>query len=648
MSEKGTWARVLADSVCPEGIRLTTLLVRLPRIVLAELNTHRKLSRGCASSRAIPVEKRIMAMETDPFVPNAFAANQRGMVAGEALDAESQDEAKADWEGAMHHMSRSARLLASRGVHKQWANRLIEPFSYVEVIITATEWSNFFALRISPHAQPEIREAAEAMKAAMDASTPQPLDPNSHWQRGRWHLPLVDERDFRDVEVAGQVDANTGIPLIVKLSVARCARVSYLTHEGKRDIAADFRLHDQLVSNGHMCYDAATEVLTDGGWVAWPDVTPKHRLYAVDINSQLGHFETPSRLYSAEVDEPLYAVHGQALDLLVTHNHRMVVSQRLSTGWTPFRFETAAAVDGRGRRYLTSSSSVEAAAPPFPSDWEFDQTSLLKLLGFFIGDGSLSSRHRIDFHLKRQRKIDYLTSLNLPLRSGAGHHHAVSLPEARSWFSDNCYDQDGNKQIPAWVLTLSRTDILHVLSGLKNSDGSVKRNTWVYDSCSKQVVDMVQAMLSLIGQTGSLHGRPVPNMANDALIYRVNVTDRISPRVEPHQVGRARTYVEEWQNYCGKVYCATVSTGALLVRRNDKVVISGNSPMEHAAEPFSPNEWRQIRQVQDSIKIRISNKALARRLSTSLEFDGNFRGWTQYRKVIPFEADFGARPKDTP
>lgn len=249
---KGTWARVLADSICPEGIRLTTLLVRLPRIVLAELNTHRMLSRNCASSRAIPVEKRIAALDEDCFIPAAFAANQKGMVAGEQLDAEDQDEAKADWEDAMRHMSRSARLLASRGVHKQWANRLIEPFSYVEDVITATEWSNFFALRISPHAQPEIREAAEAMKAAMDASTPWLIDPNAMRMQNRWHLPLVDERDFRDVEVSHQYNQATGIPLIVGLSVARCARVSYLTHEGKRDIAADLRLYRQLTDNGHL------------------------------------------------------------------------------------------------------------------------------------------------------------------------------------------------------------------------------------------------------------------------------------------------------------------------------------------------------------------------------------------------------------
>jgi hypothetical protein len=51
--------KILADSISPDGVRLTTLEVVMPRIVLAEFNTHRMLSRNSASSRAIPIEKMI-------------------------------------------------------------------------------------------------------------------------------------------------------------------------------------------------------------------------------------------------------------------------------------------------------------------------------------------------------------------------------------------------------------------------------------------------------------------------------------------------------------------------------------------------------------------------------------------------------------
>lgn len=227
---------VLADSIA-KGVRLTTLQITFPRIVLAEFNTHRMLSRNSASSRAIPIERRIADVEADPFVPEAFGRNQRGMQAGAALSDDDMQTARTAWVIAMELAVEQARALSAAGVHKQWANRLIEPFSWHTVIVTATEWSNFFHLRISEHAQPEIRRAAEAMKAAMDASMP------ALRESGEWHLPLTREQDWQTVR-----DPRT----LAKLSVARCARVSYLTHDGRRDPEEDLRLHDQLLANGHL------------------------------------------------------------------------------------------------------------------------------------------------------------------------------------------------------------------------------------------------------------------------------------------------------------------------------------------------------------------------------------------------------------
>lgn len=243
-------AKILADSIA-SGVRLTTLEVTMPRIVLAEFNTHRMLSRNSASSRAIPVEKRIAAVRESPFVPDAFAANKKGMQAGEALDESAQSDAQQAWLWAASKACTAAADLAAVGVHKQWANRLLEPFSWHTVIVTATEWENFFNLRISPEAQPEIRRVAELMKAAMDARTPRVCRP------GDWHLPLVteDEKgngvpdDFEVIVGSVKIDV---FAHLAKLSVARCARVSYLTHDGRRDVAADIALYDRLLKSGHM------------------------------------------------------------------------------------------------------------------------------------------------------------------------------------------------------------------------------------------------------------------------------------------------------------------------------------------------------------------------------------------------------------
>jgi thymidylate synthase ThyX len=231
-------AKVLADSVSPLGVRLTTLEVTVPRIVLAELNTHRVFSRSSASSRAIPVEKRIAMVQEGPFVPSSFGKNQKGMQATEALTDQAAHDAEHAWLSAARAACHWAGELAKVGVHKQLANRLLEPFCWQTCIITATEWSNFWGLRISPFAQPEIAEPARLMKGAMDESRPKRVD------FGEWHLPLTP--DLEDLKRTFSPEQ------VCQISAARCARVSYLTHDGKRDPTADVELYSRLTGPGHM------------------------------------------------------------------------------------------------------------------------------------------------------------------------------------------------------------------------------------------------------------------------------------------------------------------------------------------------------------------------------------------------------------
>lgn len=228
----GFEARIEADSVSPEGVRLTTFVVTFPRMILAEVNTHRMLSRNSASSRAIPVEKRIAQIEADPFVPEQFGKNQKGMQAGESLADEEAEQARRCWLAAAQQAIDHARFLAARGVHKQLANRLLEPFAWHTAVITATDWRNFFALRCHPDAQPEFQRIAYLMLALYQAGTPVPLE------YGQWHLPFVTAEDLAEI--------NTYRSMLV--SVGRCARVSYLTHDGKRDMDADEALATRLIT----------------------------------------------------------------------------------------------------------------------------------------------------------------------------------------------------------------------------------------------------------------------------------------------------------------------------------------------------------------------------------------------------------------
>lgn len=225
-----TEAKIILDSISPEGHRLTTMEVTFHRFVLAEFNTHRMFSRNSASSRAIPVKKQIERIRENPAIPVEFGTNQPGMQAGPPLEGHALETAILDWKAAAAQAVRWAEDLMEQGVHKQVANRLLEPFMWHTVIVTATEWDNFFGLRANPMAQPEIRVAAEMMLDAYKNSTPTRLE------YGEWHTPYIQPEEYEEFN----------LDLRKQVSAARCARVSYLTHDGVRDVDKDLELFARL------------------------------------------------------------------------------------------------------------------------------------------------------------------------------------------------------------------------------------------------------------------------------------------------------------------------------------------------------------------------------------------------------------------
>lgn len=189
-------ATVILDSISPAGHRVTTMEVVMHRFVLAEFNTHRAFSRNSASSRAIPFEKMRERVLYDPADPIAWPAEQKGMQGGEELTERDREEAKYLWHEARLQAVSHANQLHDLGVHKSVINRLLEPFLWHTVIVTATDWDNFFALRCNRLAQPEMRAAAEAMQAALAGSEPEPFE------YGNLHIPYVENEDIGAVIVA--------------------------------------------------------------------------------------------------------------------------------------------------------------------------------------------------------------------------------------------------------------------------------------------------------------------------------------------------------------------------------------------------------------------------------------------------------------
>src|ERR1700722_3009673 len=177
-------ARVILDSISSAGHRLTTVETVMHRYVLAEFNTHRVFSRNSASSRAIPVKKQLNRVREDPAMPISWPKDQSGMQGGEELDPTKgldgmyEGSPHAVWLEARDAATDYAEKLSLLGVHKSVTNRLLEPFMWHTVIVTSSEWENFFALRCNPLAQPEIRAAADAMCEAISNSIPK-LMPDS-------------------------------------------------------------------------------------------------------------------------------------------------------------------------------------------------------------------------------------------------------------------------------------------------------------------------------------------------------------------------------------------------------------------------------------------------------------------------------------
>lgn len=232
-------AKVIADSTY-KVYRVTTLELEYPRYIHSELMTHRVFSRNAASSRAIPISRMIELIKSNQQVP-MWTGKQVGMQ-GATVDDLTKKLATDVWISAMNNAIASATALDKLGIHKQNANRLLEPFQTMKTIITGTDWDNFFKLRIHPAAQPEIQMLAEAIKIAIDASDP--IDCSNI--TGFWHLPYMKLSDI----------TRMGWDKAKKISASCCAQVSYRKLDTSDDKALD--IFDKLIS-GDIIHGSAFE-----------------------------------------------------------------------------------------------------------------------------------------------------------------------------------------------------------------------------------------------------------------------------------------------------------------------------------------------------------------------------------------------------
>lgn len=381
------------------------------------------------------------------------------------------------------------------------------------------------------------------------------------------------------------------------LSVANAARVSFARRKTELD-ESDEGLIRFLMRDRHGCYDDATEVLTDAGWRLWPQVTGEERFATISRAGSL-EYQPAVRLVRKELKGHMIGFKGKCIDLLVTPDHRVLTGgmTTLEGRRNPsFSLGPAHGVLWKSHRHTTTAQWFG----PEPDALTFGRRTvpskpMLRLVGFFIGDGHFGSAPRanhITFYLRKEREIAFLERVGREAGFEVKHwRHAFAIsvePDLRGLFA-SCY-RDGEKVIPQHLLALGRESLRALYEGLLESDGSRHvRDKETYATTSCELADQVQELALKMGRSASV--RPHNATPGDGHYgrkprWRVTI---YNPRNSRPALCRTRSEADNHmgvEEYNGLIHCVEVPNGTLYVRRNGYPVFSGNTPFEHNAFRF--------------------------------------------------------------
>ena len=382
------------------------------------------------------------------------------------------------------------------------------------------------------------------------------------------------------------------------LSVVNGARVSFARRKEEMD-DSDAGLIRFLMRERHGCYDEATEVLTQSGWKRWPDVTGEE-LFATRSADGLLQYQPALRVVHKEHRGHMIGFKGMSIDLLTTPDHR-VLAESTSTRWgrsdPRFTLRPAHSVLWRSHRHVATASW---AGPT--QDWlNFDALQvpaipLLRLVGFFIGDGHLPKANHIVFHLRKAREIDFLRrtvhEAGFELKDWGGRFAIPVTHDLRNLFAE-CYEER-EKVIPRRLLELGAPLLEALYEGLLESDGSRyvregRADREVYITTSKKLADAVQELALKLGRCASV--RPHHIRAGDGHYgrkpqWRVTI---YNARNSKPALCRTRSQADNHmgvEEFSGTIHCVEVPNGTLYVRRNGYPVFCGNTPFEHNSFRF--------------------------------------------------------------
>lgn len=380
------------------------------------------------------------------------------------------------------------------------------------------------------------------------------------------------------------------------LKIVNTARISYGNSKEVFD-EKDKKLVSYLWEHQHTCYAEDTEVLTKEGFVKWEKINKDSLLATVDpVTNTFSSFEKPKRIINSDYSGEMYHYLNNDIDLLVTPNHYLyasrtnTISKRKNPEFELFRCNEI-------ETDIKKISKEKGKRPlRFVKSCKNNQKNILHqnpawfgLYGFFIGDGYAKLGNQIKFHLKKERECTYLRNIcnKLPVilkenpTYGGRISFTITYKNIGKDFRNLFYNKNKEKSFPSIFMNMSSQQFNYFYEGLMSSDGSKKRSTFIYATSSVQLKEQLVALFTINNKSVSVNYTKAKNILHKGM-YRINVASRRhSTRFNDNNCNQVNI-----KEYKGKVYCAEVSTGLLIVRRNNKIVLSGNSPFRHSFYTF--------------------------------------------------------------
>ena len=392
---------------------------------------------------------------------------------------------------------------------------------------------------------------------------------------GEWHIPYFNNYNF-----LGPSSDVYSVEDLVKVATSMAARESYTTVDGAKEVTFEehLKLYDKLVAyEPPHCFTEGTEILTDDGWLDFKNLTKEHKVAAVDLKGlRFKGFEYPVNIINETYSGNIYNLPN---GFGITPNHKLLGNLIRKTADRKKSYDEAEVIypetEFRGKKDIFREMRMFSACN---SNFNIDSSSILyltgALYGFFLGDGHCKHK-KVYFHLKKKRKIVFLENLLLKMdieysitdyKDGTVNF-IVDVKEDFSVF----YDDNKNKILPKDKISYTNEFLKGLFLGLQQSDGSIKRKTWIYDTYSEPLSKTILELCPLIGLTGVLYD----TYEHYRIGFKTNNNILINDSRKPE-------YKVIENNYIGKIYCVNIPSKGIIVRKNGNVMITHNSsPMEH-------------------------------------------------------------------